>query len=302
MNGPAVCLTSDWEPDRSFLERLERKLQERGHTTYLVWPGNLDDTVAAVRRGELEFSYFLDRASNTSPEFFALTGMLQDAGVPCLDTPQAMVWAADKATMHLEFHRAGIEVPYTVILDSFENRADLPGLEAELSALGSPFVIKPANTTGGGIGVFDRAATREDIQQVRQQYPRDKYLLQAKMSPKESEGRRNWFRTFYAGGRIFPSWWDDRSHLYAPVSEGEVERCSLEPLWTITESIARVCRLNLFSSEIVKTTGERFVVVDYVNETPDLRSKSTCPDGVPEHIVEEIVDVLARSIDSELAR
>ncbi|MBN1836655.1 MAG: hypothetical protein JW820_12445 [Spirochaetales bacterium] len=295
-----VGLASDWEPDRGFLEKVEHLLHVRGHGTYLVWPGNLQETLEAVRRGTLLFSFVLDRASNTSAEFDALTTVLEAAGVPFLDRPRAMVWAADKATMHLEFLQAGLEVPHTVILDPLSQRVDLPEAAAQLSVLGIPFVVKPANTTGGGIGVSDQAASWEDIQEVRHLYPEDKYLVQERVRPLEADGRRFWFRVFYACGHGFCCWWDDRSHVYAEVSEEERELYSLQPLEAVLPSIAGICRLNLFSSEVVKTREGRIVVVDYVNETPDLRPQSGFPDGVPDRVVDRIVEAVSAHIERTL--
>ena len=84
MGASTVCLVSDWEPDRSFLEALERGLQRRGYATFLVWPHNLDETVAAVGAGKLRPAYFVDRATNTSPEFRSLTSLLEELGVASL--------------------------------------------------------------------------------------------------------------------------------------------------------------------------------------------------------------------------
>ena len=300
MYGSPVCLASDWEPDRSFVQALESRLQGFGRSTFAVWPGNLDETVAAIRRAELRFCFLVDRASNTSPEFLALASPLVEAGVPCLDTPEAMAWTADKATMHLEFLQAGIEVPHTVILDPVARRKDLPEVEAEISVLGVPFVVKPANTTGGGIGVFDRASGWPDIERVRLLYPEDKYLVQQRVRPMQRDGRRFWFRVFYACGDVHCCWWDDRSHVYAAVSTQERERYGLGRLESVLRCIAGICRLHLFSSEMVNTPEGRVVVVDYVNETPDLRPQSGFPDGVPDGVVGAIADVVALHIHRAL--
>lgn len=300
MSRPPVCLASDWEPDRSFVEALESRLHGFGRDTFVVWPDNLDETVAAIRRGELRFSFLVDRASNTSPEFLALTAPLVEAAVPCLDTPQAMAWTADKATMHLEFLQAGIEVPHTVILDPVARRTGFPEVEAEIGVLGVPFVVKPANTTGGGIGVFDGASGWPDIERVRLLYPEDKYLVQQRVRPLERDGRRFWFRVFYACGDVHCCWWDDRSHVYAAVSRQERERYGLGRLEAVLRCIAQVCRLKLFSSEMVDTPEGRVVVVDYVNETPDLRPQSAFPDGVPDGVVGAIADVVALHIHGAL--
>lgn len=52
--------------------------------------------------------------------------------------------------------------------------------------------------------------------------------------------------------------------------------------------------------ELVLDPHDRLVVVDYVNETPDLRKKSRYPDGVPDEIVDRIIEALAERIHREL--
>ena len=67
---------------------------------------------------------------------------------------------------------------------------------------------------------------------------------------------------------------------------------ALSPLRTITEAIHDVCGLDFFSTEIVYTPKDRFVVVDYVNEICDMRPQSRHRDGVPDSIVQEVAERL----------
>src|SRR3989304_3206014 len=106
------CIAADCEYDQDFITLLEGKLQEQGRSTYVVWPHNLEETVRLLRSGRLSFRFLLDRASNTSPEFIELYRILCAGGAGFLDNPETMLWASDKATMHLEFVSSGIRVPY----------------------------------------------------------------------------------------------------------------------------------------------------------------------------------------------
>jgi len=53
-------------------------------------------------------------------------------------------------------------------------------------------------------------------------------------------------------------------------------------------TIANLSGLDLFSTEIAFTADNLFVVVDYVNDQPDLRMQSNAVDGVPNDIVNDI--------------
>jgi len=61
----------------------------------------------------------------------------------------------------------------------------------------------------------------------------------------------------------------------------------------MTETVARISRLDLFSTEIALTSDGTFVVVDFVNDQIDLRLRTKARDGVPDEIVRDITDRLA---------
>jgi hypothetical protein len=296
-----VCLASDWEFDRDLFLQLEEQLRLRGHSTFLVWPHNLDDTLRRLEDRSLGFRYLVDRASNTSPEFLAVYRLLVQQGVRCFENPETMLWASDKATMHLEFLSAGIPVPHTLILEPFAERENLELPAGKLLPLGEPFVIKPANTTGGGIGVFQDGRCIDDIIRLRKEHRADKYLIQERILPKVHDGNHCWFRMFYACGDVHCCRWHESTHVYESLSDREAVEQGLQRLYDITRRIAEVCSLQLFSAEIAIDPQDRFVVVDYVNESPDLRRKSRSADGVPDEIVDRIVGRLAVSIHEQLA-
>jgi hypothetical protein len=288
-----VCLAADWEHDRDFLSLMDGCLRGRKLSTYIVWPHNLEKVLQALRSGSMSFRFVVDRASATSPEFLELYRILSRTGARFLDDPNAILWASDKATMHLEFISGGIRVPYTLIVAPFNTAKDIPLSRDDLARLGSPFFIKPANTTGGGIGVFEHGTCLADILAVRQQHKGDKYLVQEKIHPLEKDGRRFWFRAFQVCGSQFATWWHDLSHVYEPLLTEQVERYALQRLFGMIQDIARICRLNFFSTEIVLDRTGQWVAVDYVNDTCDLRLKSHTADGVPDEVVGQIAERIA---------
>jgi len=301
MDAYDLCITTDWEHDREFFDLLSLSLRVYGLSTFQVSPINLRETINKLREGSLAFRYLLDRASTTSPEFLELYETMSEGGIfPCLDDPRTMLWTADKATMHLEFLSRGIRIPHTIILNPHCSAREISLSIHDLESLGLPFIIKPASTTGGGIGVFKNGRSLEDIIRVRREYGDNMYLLQEKVTPFEIDTKRFWFRVFYICGLELATWWNDETHVYETLTDQQVSRYRLFPLYETLRQIADICKLNFFSTEIVVTAGWQFVVVDYVNEVCDLRLRSSFPDGVPNCVVYTITRRIAEHIVSEL--
>jgi hypothetical protein len=164
--------------------------------------------------------------------------------------------------------------------------------------LGGSFAIKPASM-GGGVGVVLEANSLEQVAGVRQQYPQEKYLLQAHVTPQVLEGHPAWFRVLVCDGAVYPCWWNTQTHVYARVTAEESYRFGLRALREAPRRIAQVCRLELFSTEIALTAEGQFLAVDYVNDPVDLRLQSEAVDGVPDVIVENICGRLARLVDKK---
>src|SRR4030042_2022408 len=91
-------------------------------------------------------------------DFVRLQALAAERGRDVIEGLDRIRWASDKATMHLEFLTAGILTPYTVILPAFAAEPDIGLTPEELAPLGLPFLIKPANTTGGRVGRVADAA------------------------------------------------------------------------------------------------------------------------------------------------
>lgn len=282
-----LLIATDWEYDRDFVQLLLRKAHSMHLSALVVRPRTLPQTISLIKSNELEIAALFDRASDTSTEFYELQKLLAKRA-HIIEPLAQMRWASDKATMHLEFISQGLLTPYTIILPPFQSAADIQLSLADLALLGRPFIIKPANTTGGGIGVVDGAETLQDVLRARQEFRSDKYLLQEKVLPLERDGLRFWFRGFFAFGLIRCAWWDDRTHRYRIVESGEMSRYRLESLEAVIRKIASICRLRFFSTEIARMSDGRDIVIDYVNESCDMRLESRHPDGVPDRLVEDL--------------
>jgi hypothetical protein len=283
-----LIVSADWEFDRSFVRLLEAETRCRGLRFLGIWPENLAETLERLLHVEWIPRFFIDRASDSTPEFIELNRFLVNNATPVLDSMEALRWAANKATMHLECIAHGLNTPYTFIIPPYRTAEHVFLSIEDLARLGRPFIIKPANTTGGGIGVVDGAETLQDVLSTRQEYAHDLYLLQEKIIPMQIEGKRFWFRGFYACGFVEFTWWNDLTHRYTEVTPDEIVRFGLEPMTDIIRTIAEISRLHFFSTEIAREAPDRFVVIDYVNEICDMRLESEHPDGVPDALAARI--------------
>ena len=282
------AIASDWEYDVDFIQLLENAARENGLRTFIVWPSNLEDSIEKIEKGEISFNFFFDRASDTSLEFLKLQNVVIQKDIPVFDKWQNLKWAADKAIMHHEFIEGGVNTPHTVLIPSFKTEENILLTEEMLSPLGNPFIIKPANTIGGGKGVIKEARTIIDILEARQTFPSERYLLQKKIVPVEKNGRRFWFRGFYTCGLVQAAWWNDLTNIYDLITDEEKVQYQLDPLFQVIEKIAQVCKVNFFSTEIALCADGQFIAIDYVNEVCDMRLKSRHFDGVPDEIVKKV--------------
>jgi hypothetical protein len=186
-----------------------------------------------------------------------------------------------------------MDTPVTIVLPSYDESPLLPAID--LASLGDGFTIKPA-LGGGGDGVITEATSLNQVLVARQEFSSQRYLLQAQIVPARLGPRMAWFRVTYCVGKVYPCWWDNCTHIYTPVTSDEANSYNLTPLHSITSSIAQICGLELFSTEITLTPDGRFVIVDYVNDPIDLRLQSKAFDGVPNDIVRDITDCLAEFV------
>lgn len=279
-------LAWEWAYDRDFIYCLDRVCQQRKLKSYIIHPSNLDETLAIMASGELVIRALVDRASDAVPRFYNLIHMARKGSFWMINEASLLPRAVDKATMHLEFLASGIDVPYTIILSPLQKspRVDLSGVKR----LGSPFIIKPA-CGGGGLGVITNAESIDQVITARMEISHDRYLLQEKIAPVMlGKGKKAWFRVFYAAGDVIPCWWDDATHIYDELRPKELKTYNLFKLKDIAGEIARICKLDFFSTEIALTRDGKFVVVDYVNDMCDMRRKLQYYDGVPDNVVDEI--------------
>lgn len=287
-----LALAYTWEYDEDFVLRVKELLSTTNLTTLLISYHNLEEVVENFCKGLYEIRFFLDRASDVEEDFEVLARLMEEKKVFIFNKYSFAKLANDKATMHLEFITHGINTPYTIIISPYREKENIELNLEQLAKLGRPFIIKPANTTGGGIGVVKGAETLADVLKARKDLENDKYLLQQKILPVEKDGKRFWFRCFYAFEKIINCWWNDLTHVYEILTIEEKNYYNLSEIDKIVLKIHEITKLDFFSTEIALTHENKFVVIDYVNDQCDMRFKSKHPDGVPDEVVDKIINAL----------
>jgi hypothetical protein len=295
MSGYDLCLVWNWEYDADFVSLLDNACRSHGISLMQITPENLMQHLRALIDNRLSFRAFFDRASDTDPRVMPIVQWARDNAVYRINPYEHATRTWDKATMHHVLTRFCLHTPYTIVLPSYEQQPVLGPLD--LSPLGDRFTIKPAHG-GGGEGVVNKATSLSEVLSARRDHPSDRYLLQAHVVSAQLDFRPAWFRVIYCGGKVYPCWWDSRKRFYAPVTFAEESRYRLGRLHETVVSIARLCKLDLFSTEISLTPDGFFVVVDYVNDVLDLRLQSKTPDGVPDDIVHDIAERLILLVKS----
>ncbi len=291
-----LAISYKWIYDEEFVQLIENIFHNYGLTTFLIRNYNINEVIDRVNRRELYFKAYFDRASDEDRSFEPISKLLQRRHCYLINPHNKVLKATDKSTMHKRLLKKKFRLPETHLIPSYSQTRQLKLDEYDLMQIGSPFVIKPAINSGGGEGVIKNAVSLQQIVEERIKNPNEKFLIQEKIKPRFLAGRRAWFRVLCAFNKTIPIWWDDQTHVYNIVTKKEIARYNLLPLSRITAKLAKVTKLDYFSTEIAVTKNHNFVMIDYVNDQCDMRLKSNHPDGVPNEVVVEFIERMRRKV------
>ena len=315
---PTVDLAVGQRKDESdaFTRWLRASCETRGLTCQVLHEGLVRDTWSAVRSGRMRIRTLLDLTAlwwNNDDPYVQLCYAVKDAGGLVIDDPDAAMMADHKAVAHHRLERAGIPVPPTVVLRSWEPDRELTPEERRM--VGERVVIKPARGWGWKGVVLGASGDLPAIAKARDFDREDDFLVQrqvtwAELPDDDGVVRPAWWRSYYVFGEIIPCWWHPESGAYHQVSLRELWMHDLLPIVRLTAEIARLTHMDFFSTEICladepappralfHSQGRPFYVIDYVNDQCDLRSQSECesapPDDVVRHLAERFADVAWR--------
>ncbi len=274
-----------------FVNCLRAECGARGMKFIFIDSKSLDKLAARIKNGGFKLKFYLDMASETFVQgnaYLKFNYLLKEAGTRIVDDPDDVKTAADKSITHFDLIKAGIPVPFTVIIKSGEAPGELTAGEKE--RLGRLIVVKPALGYGRrGVKITPYETIPEAVAEARNAGMGDVVLVQEFIEPKEIDGSPAWFRLFNTFGEITPCWWNPDAHTYRKVTLWEVHKHKLLPMMQIAAEIGRITRIDWFSCEIAisKKNGE-FVAIDYVNDQCWVNPQSGSADGVPDDVITHI--------------
>ncbi|HEY3228176.1 MAG TPA: hypothetical protein VGJ87_03090 [Roseiflexaceae bacterium] len=250
----------------------------------------------ALASGSLAIGCLIDYMGRSFCHDYELGCAVKDTGGIVVDDPDRVRIYGDKAVMHQELARAGVELPRTLIWRPDQPSRDLTPDERAL--LGPRIVCKPALGSGANGVTLDMDGTHAALQAARDYDPDDYYLLQEFVAPLDLDGRPAWFRVYNCFGRIFACFWNPTTHATALVTPGELAAYQLHELEQISRTIAAISGYTWFSTEIALTErdGRRaFLPIDYLNNkcfmlTHSEFGSSGMPDALAEAVACEIVE------------
>jgi hypothetical protein len=293
-----LAISYIWEYDSEFIDLIEKKFQKNGYKTFIIYKQNLDEVANHLRNKKIFFKAYLDRASDEDPDFEIITKLLTRKKSYIINPHKKTKKVTDKAYFHKKLLRKKFNLPKTIILERYDKCNSLLIKQEELNELRIPFVIKPSIFSGGGQGVIKDGTSIEQIQNERVKSHNEKYLIQEKIHPVKIDHKRAWFRVFWAFGKVIPTWWDDHTHIYHPVTRIQIYRYKLHQLSKITARLARIASIDYFSTEIALTKDHEFVLIDYINDQCDMRLQSLHVDGVPDIVVNQFIDQMKKKVAS----
>jgi len=278
-----------WEYDADFLSLLKSACLAHQLTVQLIGPKELAGLPDELYSGRIDARVVIDRAWDWGGEYARHCDSVRQKGMLLLNDYDLVRRAWSKPTMHYAFIAHGISAPYMIVLPAYETQRDIEPVD--LDHLGKCFSVKGAHS--GGSGILPPACSWKDVMAKRPDWPLDETILQAWVEPQTMGKRRAWFRIFYACGATFLCWADDQTHEQTLITPAEENQYQLQILRGMTQQIAGLCQLNVFSTEIALDQQHIWQVVDYVNEPCDYRLKSKAANGVPDEVVQGVVDRIA---------
>lgn len=291
-----LAISYTWEYDEEFVNLIENRFQKYGLRTFVIKKFNVHEVVDLLRSKKISFKFYLDRASDEDRDFEAITKILRKRKCHIINPHHMVRKVTDKAFMHKKLEKKNFLLPKSFILQPFDLNEELKISNENLRTIGIPFIIKPSQFSGGGEGVEKNGKTLDQIQIERKKSHSERYLVQEKIYPKIINGKRAWFRIFWAFNKVIPCWWDDQTHIYAPVTKTEIKRYHLQQLIKITRRLARLTFLDYFSTEIALTKKHQFILIDYINDQCDMRLQSLHPDGVPDQVVIQFIEEMKKKV------
>ena len=285
----------DTETDNEFVKDLNGHFLKEGLRPYLLHVYNFFSSLKDIIEEQLTFRFFFDRSSDDDSTFGRLADFLKKKDIIFLNHPDSAKKSRDKFEMHSMFISYGIPVPKTVFLKPQEERQVL---EAKIQHVSAPCVLKSAFGSCGDSTALT-IDSLDDAFRLMGQDEDKSYFVQEQVAPINLENKPAWFKILYCFGEIIPCRWHPVIRKYEILSLRQIYRLGLHEIWPITKKIKQACKLDFFSTEIVMKEDRKFLVVDYINDKPDMRKKSKFNDGMPDEIVNKAIENIISFVEKK---
>jgi len=288
-------ITWDKESDNEFINELHDRALKEGVKPYLIHVYNFFSSLKNITEGELTFRCFLDRSSDDSSTFGGLADFLKQKDINFINHPDNAKDSQDKSKIHSMFVSYGLPVPKTIFLKPQEEKQIL---EAKIRHVSVPCVLKPAFGSYGD-GTVLIINSLDDALRLMEQEEDKYYFAQEQVSPINLENKPAWFKVLCCFGEIIPCRWHPVIHEYEVLSLRQIYRLGLDKIWPITKKIKQACKLDFFSTDIIMNEDKKILVVDYINDRPDMRKKSKFKDGLPDEIVDKVINSIISFVKNQ---
>jgi len=275
----------DSEFDNEFVNDLNDRALKEGIKPYLIHAYNFFSSLKDITEDELSFHCFFDRSSDDSSTFGGLADFLKKKDIHFINHPDNVKNSIDKSKIHSMFVSYGLPVPKTVFIKSQEEKQVL---EVKIQHVSVPCVLKPAFGSYSDGTVLTISSLDDALRLIGQEEDKS-YFVQEQVSPINLENKPAWFKVLYCFGEIIPCRWHPVTREYGILSLRQIYRLGLHEIWPITKKIKQACKLDFFSTDIAMKEKGKFLVVDYVNDRPDMRKKSKFKDALPDEIVDKVI-------------
>jgi len=285
----------DNESDNEFVNVLNDRALKEGVRPYLIHAYNFFSTLKDITDSKLTFRCFFNRYSNESSIFGGLADFLKQKDINFINHPTNVKNSVDKSKIHFVFISHGLPIPKTVFLRSQEERQVL---EAKIQHVSVPCVVKSAFSSGTE-GMALTVNSLDDALRLIRQDEDKSYFAQERVSPINLENKPAWFKILYCFGEIIACRWHPMDKEYDAMTLRQIYRLGLHEVWPIAKKIRQACKLDFFSTDIAMKEKGKFVIVDYVNDRPDMRRKSKFKDALPDEIVDKVINSIVSFVKNQ---
>jgi hypothetical protein len=300
---------------------------------------NLAESLSLLSRREAAFRSLLDRASESDSSYLPLVEIAQSLGARRFNPRELADRAYDKAALHLAFEEDGIPAPRTIVLPAVLVQPELSPLDLNSLGncfTAKPALGGGGDGVALEISTLEQIQSARRLF-PEQQYLLQEHVTPKTVDGLPAWFRviyclgeifvNFWDTTTHVYTAVdsvgvvlrdapvlrgdAQGGWVEGGHVGPPQQAPQTVEVALRDdpalrdsailgsLREITRRIARLCQLDLFSTEICLTEEDRLLVVDYVNDPIDLRVQSKAKDGVPDFIVERIAARIVEAMENQ---